>query len=276
MAVRTAVDVLATVAADLLAAAPIGVAVLDPDLRYAYVNQALAEMNGLPVGEHLGRAVSELLPDLATDVVPMFEDVLRTGEGQMDVEIETGPVPRRPGRRCTWHVSYIPLRFGSPRVEGLAVLAQDVTELRENEALRNRQAARMERLAALASGVAAAASVDQVADVIGALAGNAIGASVTGVALPDGDVLRFVGAAARGGEGRWCPVRVADDQPLAAVARTGEPLFLPAAGAMLRPWPQLRPLQERYDEHAWAILPLLRPGQCWAYSRSPSTAPTRS
>lgn len=43
---------------------PAAVAVLDHDLRYTYVNPALERLNGLPVGSHLGRVFSRVLPGL--------------------------------------------------------------------------------------------------------------------------------------------------------------------------------------------------------------------
>ena len=45
--------------------APIGLNVLDRDLRFVRINERLAEINGLSVEEHLGRTVRELLPELA-------------------------------------------------------------------------------------------------------------------------------------------------------------------------------------------------------------------
>lgn len=48
----------------VLAGTPAGIGVLDADLRYVYVNQALARMNGRTPEEHLGRTVREVLPAL--------------------------------------------------------------------------------------------------------------------------------------------------------------------------------------------------------------------
>ncbi|HBY78442.1 MAG TPA: hypothetical protein DEG47_15875, partial [Cyanobacteria bacterium UBA11148] len=46
----------------VLASSPIGIAVLDRDLRYIHINEALAAINGLPLSEHLGRTFWEVLP----------------------------------------------------------------------------------------------------------------------------------------------------------------------------------------------------------------------
>lgn len=46
----------------LLDSTPAGVGILDTELRYVYVNPALARMNGVPAADHLGRTVAELIP----------------------------------------------------------------------------------------------------------------------------------------------------------------------------------------------------------------------
>lgn len=40
---------------------PIGLVMLDPDLRYVHLNQALADMDGLPIEAHLGRRMDEIM-----------------------------------------------------------------------------------------------------------------------------------------------------------------------------------------------------------------------
>lgn len=40
---------------------PIGLVMLDPDLRYVHLNQALADMDGLPIEAHLGRPIDEFM-----------------------------------------------------------------------------------------------------------------------------------------------------------------------------------------------------------------------
>ena len=48
--------------------APIGLALMNTELRYVRVNQRLAEINGIPPEDHLGTTIAELLPDLPTEV----------------------------------------------------------------------------------------------------------------------------------------------------------------------------------------------------------------
>ncbi len=56
-----------------------GLALLDKDLRYVQINDTLAEMNGMPAQDHLGRTIREVLPRLAPMVEPIFRKVLATG-----------------------------------------------------------------------------------------------------------------------------------------------------------------------------------------------------
>ncbi|MGW1810268.1 PAS domain-containing protein [Streptomyces sp. NPDC002078] len=46
----------------LVTQTPIGLAVLDTDLRHLAVNPALANMHGVPVADHIGRRFHEILP----------------------------------------------------------------------------------------------------------------------------------------------------------------------------------------------------------------------
>src|SRR3954452_16120925 len=85
---------------------PVGMAVLDAELRYVHVNAALAAINGLSVEEHIGRSIDEILPaDIAERVGRVMREVLATGESRQGVELFRGePVD---GRRL--EASYFPV-----------------------------------------------------------------------------------------------------------------------------------------------------------------------
>ena len=97
----------ALVPADLLAAfdrSTVGVALVDADGRYVHVNPALAAMNHVPVGEHLGRTVEEVLPHAAATVEPLLARALG-GEAVVDLPVvaEDADGERR------YVVSYLPV-----------------------------------------------------------------------------------------------------------------------------------------------------------------------
>ena len=65
--------------AAVFARARIGIAFLDSDRRFSYLNDMLAEMNGSPAVDHLGRTVEDVVPDLALQLNEVLDRVL-TGE----------------------------------------------------------------------------------------------------------------------------------------------------------------------------------------------------
>jgi PAS domain S-box-containing protein len=78
------------------ARAPLGLALIDTDLRIVRINQALAEINGFAVEEHIGRHVWDMVPDLREGIEPILRRVIETGEAQLDVPI-VGETPAQPG-----------------------------------------------------------------------------------------------------------------------------------------------------------------------------------
>ncbi|MDT9000013.1 PAS domain-containing protein [Paucibacter sp. APW11] len=101
---------------------PIGLAVLDHELRYLQINEMLARANGLSVQEHLGRTVREVLPDAADSIEPLLQRVLNGGEALRNLQIEA-EVPSLPGELSAWEASYLPLRGTAGHTEGILVQA---------------------------------------------------------------------------------------------------------------------------------------------------------
>ncbi|MGW3011072.1 SpoIIE family protein phosphatase [Streptomyces sp. NPDC001219] len=135
----------------LVSQSPIGLAVLDTDLRYLAVNPALERMNGVPVHEHLGRSVREVLPFLDTDAIEAaLRQVLASGTPLVD-EHTVGRTPADPDNDHAWSVSYYRLEDPGGRVLGVAGLSVDVTDRHRaaTEAARARR-----RLAMIADGSA--------------------------------------------------------------------------------------------------------------------------
>jgi two-component system, cell cycle sensor histidine kinase and response regulator CckA len=137
----------------LLKSAPVGFAFVDRDFRFVRINDALAEMNGLPLSEHLGRTVSEVVPQLWPRLKNLYQGVLRTGEAVRDVEI-TGETGAQPGVQRHWVVSYYPVQVeDGGRVSGVGVVAAEVTESVRLES-HLRQSQKLEAVGLLAGGVA--------------------------------------------------------------------------------------------------------------------------
>jgi PAS domain S-box-containing protein len=108
--------------------APIGLGFWDRDLRYVRLNRALAEINGLPVEEHLGRRIEEILPELSPDLVEVWEKVLRTGQPVVDLEIE-GRTAAVHGEARSWVDNVFPVTVND-EILGVGCTVQDITELK--------------------------------------------------------------------------------------------------------------------------------------------------
>ncbi len=112
--------------------APIGLAVLDRDLRYVRVNDRLAEFTGVPLAGHLGRTLFEVAPELAEQVAPFCRQVLETGVAVTAVEYPGGTLAY-PGPARYWLASYHPLQDAAGVVLGISAMMQDITERKQKE-----------------------------------------------------------------------------------------------------------------------------------------------
>ncbi|WP_181890281.1 SpoIIE family protein phosphatase [Streptomyces sp. M7] len=112
-----------------IAQAPVGLAVLDTELRYVSVNPALAELNGLPAEAHLGHMPHELMQDAeaARTVEAALRAVLRTGEPVINRRI-AGRTRAHPDMDRFWSISLYRLEDTAGTVLGVAGMAVDITE----------------------------------------------------------------------------------------------------------------------------------------------------
>ncbi|MDT4986820.1 MAG: phosphoserine phosphatase RsbU/P [Micromonosporaceae bacterium] len=107
----------------MLDAAPIGFALVDGDLRVQYVNEKLAEIDTVPVAEHLGRRCGDVFGlELAAIVDAPLRAALETGQAQPDASGVDG-TDRDLVASC------YPVRVGRD-VIGVAVMLVDITERR--------------------------------------------------------------------------------------------------------------------------------------------------
>ncbi|EYF06274.1 hybrid sensor histidine kinase/response regulator [Chondromyces apiculatus] len=112
--------------------APVGLCVLDTELRWVRINHRLAENNGLPSAAHIGRSIRELLPTVVERAEPELRHLLATGEPVLDIELR-GETLARPGVQRTWVESFYPLFDGNRQVIGINVVSQEVTEERRRQ-----------------------------------------------------------------------------------------------------------------------------------------------
>ena len=126
--------------------APVGLGFFDLEFRYARVNAALAEINGIPIEAHIGRRVREVVPGV--EVGSYLQNVLETGRPVLDVEV-SGETPAFPGEVRHWLVSYYPVRSDG-EIVGLGAVVTEITERRRAEEERGRLLAAERRARAAA------------------------------------------------------------------------------------------------------------------------------
>gem|GEM_PF-568519 len=134
----------------LYATAPIGLSVLDRDLRYVRINRRLAEINGVPIEAHLGRTVREVVPDLADQAEVTARRILATGEAVHDIEVG-GTTVAEPGALRYWSEQWAPIRDDEGTIVGIAVAVDEITDRMRVEEARRRGEARQALVAEVAS-----------------------------------------------------------------------------------------------------------------------------
>ncbi len=132
--------------------APVGLCVFDRALRYLRINQRLADINGVPREDHIGKTVREVVPGLADAAEELAEQIFQTGQPILDVEF-TGTVPAAPDEQRHWVQHWLPLKGANGSVEAINVVVQDVTDQRRAEAERERLVQETERQAELLEGI---------------------------------------------------------------------------------------------------------------------------
>src|SRR5690606_37570363 len=112
--------------------APVGLAVLDSDMRFVRVNDELAAMNGAAIDEHIGKQPAEVVPALARTAVAQVRAVLKRGESVNGVEIEVES-PARPVEVAHFREHWVPLKDGDGEIVGMSIVVEDVTEEKRHE-----------------------------------------------------------------------------------------------------------------------------------------------
>ncbi|MFJ9679013.1 SpoIIE family protein phosphatase [Streptomyces sp. NPDC101194] len=111
-----------------LTSSPIGMAVMNPQLRYVWVNDTLERFGGVPREQRVGRRMSEVLPGLEADAIEtLMRGVLETGVPVIDYEYR-GWSWADPHRQRAYSSSFFPLTDGDGTITGICYVVLDVTD----------------------------------------------------------------------------------------------------------------------------------------------------
>ena len=108
----------------LINSVPIGVTVIDRDMRLLYINERHAKINNFGASEHIGKKISEINPVLAAAAEPKIRFVFDTGIPLVRQElISYGAAPD--GSNVHRLASFLPWRATTGSIIGLLAIVQD-------------------------------------------------------------------------------------------------------------------------------------------------------
>ncbi|MHB8725500.1 MAG: PAS domain-containing protein [Casimicrobiaceae bacterium] len=114
----------------IYASIPLGLGLVDSELKFVRINERLAAINGRPVAEHLGRSMREVIRELMDYLEPIIRGVLETGQPCLNVKVH-GTTSADPGVERDWLASYYPMVTSNGLHVGIVV--EDVTERKRAE-----------------------------------------------------------------------------------------------------------------------------------------------
>jgi PAS domain S-box-containing protein len=107
--------------------APVGLAVLDCDLRFVRVNPLLAAINGMTIEEHAGKTMRDVVPEIAAAAEERIRDVMATGRPLLGAVFE-GATAAQPHLRRIWRENIHPLYDRDATLVGVTVVVEEITE----------------------------------------------------------------------------------------------------------------------------------------------------
>ncbi len=106
--------------------APVGMNIVDNQLRFVQINQLLAEINGLPQQDHIGQTIHEILPHMASRMEPIYQQVLLTGQPILNQEL-SGASIKQPDIIRHFLASYFPIPGEDDRPSGIGTVLVEIS-----------------------------------------------------------------------------------------------------------------------------------------------------
>lgn len=112
--------------------APVGLAIIDRDLRFQRINGPFSRINGLPSEDNVGKELQDVVRHLALQIEPIIRHVSNSGEPVINYEI-TGPLPATPAAMGWWLKSFFPITREGEVVTQVGIVVQDISALKRAE-----------------------------------------------------------------------------------------------------------------------------------------------
>jgi PAS domain S-box-containing protein len=167
--------------------APLGVAVLDTDLRFVRANQALLRLSGQTPDELLGHSFGEVTN--RPDLLAICESVLAEGEPAFGLDASGKSTE---GRAFRATVDFYPVRIEG-RIVGIGVIVHDITAAARVDEERRRLLERLTHLQRITESLALARTTDDVVRTVVDDIGQVAGAATATLVLGDQGRLEVLG-----------------------------------------------------------------------------------
>jgi len=106
-----------------------GLAILDSEYRYIWVNEQLAAHNGLQASEHLGKTVREVIGQIADEIEPYLQRVFFTGQPILNVEIPGAQAAQKTTVQRRQH--FFPIKSEANQVVRVGVVVTEITDAKK-------------------------------------------------------------------------------------------------------------------------------------------------
>jgi PAS domain S-box-containing protein len=249
---------------DALWDAPVGIALLDRELRFLRVNPTLAKVHGRTVEDHIGRPLEEVAPQLSPSLAELLRRVIQSGTPATDVILS------RPLGACSamrhWLGSYYAIQTAGGEVIGVGCVFVEITDRKRMEeqaeearARAERVAERLTRLQEVTSALSEAATPPQVAEAVfrhGVRVLRAKAAFLSLVCDDRLDVLHSRGLATCNEE-RELSFPLSAAWPPCDAVRLRQAIWLGSREEIRARYPPVEALPAAWGDGAWAAIPLL-------------------
>ncbi|MBE9036809.1 PAS domain S-box protein [aff. Roholtiella sp. LEGE 12411] len=112
--------------------APVGMNILDNQLRFVQINELSAEINGKSQQDHIGKTIHEVLPHIASLVEPIYQQVLLTGQPILNQELSSSS-PQQPDITRHFLISYFPIPGEDNCLSGVGTVMVEISERKRAE-----------------------------------------------------------------------------------------------------------------------------------------------
>lgn len=117
--------------------AGVGLCIHDRQFRFVQINEALAEINGVSIADHLGKTTDEILGDFAPTVNALLRQTFETGHPSINLDV-SGEVAGK-GVKRHWLTSHFPIFNDEGTCTAVGCIVVEISDRRQAEEALQRQ-----------------------------------------------------------------------------------------------------------------------------------------